>query len=548
MIELELKPKPKNLARRERLNPDWPITIYTFDCWPLAPMPQHLWDTARLMQSLWNELCVEFEKASAADLKDENGKAQLGKEERKAVYAPLDLKPLRAIAQRYGGQLPSECYYSVVDRFLVTFKEWRKSPKVKGAPRRKFALEKINIPLIFSEGKPTLWLAENSGHAWAHDTRKLKRTAPEAYQQNGRFNVGIQRVPINLHVALHRRLPETGRIKRVSLVGRRETPFGWSWQLQVQVEHPALPALSTAGRVAGVDFGWRVQEDGLRIGYLSDSDGNRVILRLPFRFGNANAQRRSDWLAGKGVQDDHTIADWRALWDWQQRADAWKDLCKQRLASIPIDLREAWPEEARRSYGALQKMGVGGLRRLRRLLVEAGIDDIAVLILTEWQSKAEQYSRWIRGAQLRAIRHRDDHYRKIADWIAQNYDVLAWEGDLGLKEMAEDETDNYALENAKTYRHLASLSTLRRFIAEALKKHGRTLAPVKTAWTNRCLHCDGYLEPTSKLLAMCENGHQTDIDESASTFLCRQIETPASISTKRVEIPAELGRYLHRSV
>lgn len=34
MIDVERK--PKNLARRERLNPDWAIRIFTFDCWPVA--------------------------------------------------------------------------------------------------------------------------------------------------------------------------------------------------------------------------------------------------------------------------------------------------------------------------------------------------------------------------------------------------------------------------------------------------------------------------------------------------------------------------------
>lgn len=575
---IEPKTKPKNLARRERLNPDWPIRIYTYDCWvvteappevwgtPIAERlrerrermagkpPQELWDTAKLMQSLWNELCAEFQKASAADLKDESGKSLLSKEERKAIYAPLDLKPLRAIAQRYAGQLPSDCYYAVVDRFLVTFKEWResakvkrKNPKVKGPPRPKFSLDKINIPLVLMAGKPTNWLAENSGHAWVRNTLALKPAPGEApsaaYWQNGRFNVGINRTPINLHVALHRDLPEVGRIKRVSLVGVREKAFGWSWKLQVQVEHPPLPVLPEVGRVAGLDLGWRVREGGLRLGVLTDQSGNSTELKLPFAFGNANARRRSEWAKAKGL-DDHTIADWRDIWEWQRRADAWKDRCKQQLAGIPAEMREVWPEEARRSYGALRKMGVGGLRRLRRLLREAGIEDAAVTALTEWQGTAERYSRWIRGAQLNAVRHRNDHYRKKADWIARNFDVIAWESDLGLKEMAEEDSGQYAIENAKTYRHLASLSTLRLFIAEAMKKNGRKIEPVKSAWTNRCRFCGEYLEPTSKRLVVCGNGHTNDIDEAAAAFLCNQIEGIASTGGEKAEIPAQLSRYL----
>lgn len=548
---IEAKPKPKNLARRVRLNPDWPITVFVFDCWPQGAIPQSLWDTARMMQQLWNELCAVFDAASAADVKGEDGKPALSKDERKAIYAGLDLKPLREIAKRYGGLIPAECYYSVVDRFLVTFKEWRKAPKHKGPPRQKFALDKINIPLVFNAGQSTDWLAVDTGHVFARNVAHLKpapgeEPSPE-YLRNGRFNVGINREPLHLHVALHRALPEVGRIKRVSLVGKREEAFGWSWQLQAQVEHSAVPSLPPVGRVAGLDLGWRVREDGLRIGVLADSSGHRYELRLPFAFGNRNARRRSEWLKSLNPNiDDHTIADWRDLWEWQRRADAWKDLCKQKLSTIPDDVRALWPNEARRSYAALQKMGVGGLRRLNRLLTETGIDDAATATLAEWKERAEQYTRWIRGQQLNALAHRQDHYRKLADWLARNFDVIAWEGDLGLKEMAEEDSGQHAIENAKTYRHLASLHLLRTYIAQALKKHGRTIQPVKTAWTNRCAWCGAYLEPSSNLLAVCENGHTNDVDEAASAFLCSQIETPAGMCEKAAEIPTQLNRYLRR--
>jgi hypothetical protein len=137
------------------LHPDRPITIYKFDCWPCAELPQHLWDTAKLMQQLWNELVTFLNKVREQD------SADLDKAARKLVYGQIDLKALRTIAQGYKGVLPSACYYAVVDRFLITFREWQKAPKIKGAPRFKHSLDTINIPLVFNQGYSTEWLNMN---------------------------------------------------------------------------------------------------------------------------------------------------------------------------------------------------------------------------------------------------------------------------------------------------------------------------------------------------------------------------------------------------
>jgi len=525
------------------------------------------------MRDLWNELVSIFEKAVNLDTKDEANVPQLSKEDRQAVYLPLQYRKtveteknvatyqratelwtgsvpsLHLIGWQYKGVLPSACYEAVIARFLVTVKEWSKAPKVKGPPRRKFGLDQINVPLVFNEGKPTDWLSSDAPNAPVgvrfvpkEDRKILKQLDLGQYLRNGFFEVGVNRERIDLHVAVHRTLP-AGRIKRVSLVCRREQAFGWAWSLQVQVEHPALPTLPTIGRIAGLDLGWRVREDGLRLGVLTTSDGQSIEISLPFLFGNREARKNSKWIKAKNIED-HTILDWRDLWRRQAAEGEWLELCKQKLAALPDEEREKWPEDARQTWTGRVKMRDGGLRRLLRMLREANTETEAIPILEEWDTKARLLRRRIRGAQLTALQHRDDHYRKLADWLARSFDALAWEGDLGLKEMAEDDSGEPALENAKTYRHLANLHTLRLYVRQAFAKHGRELKDCKTAWTNRCFYCDAYIEPTSKLLAVCENGHKTDIDRSASTFLLNQLEAPASTPVNTLEIPGLLRRYL----
>ena len=61
----------KNLARRERLNKDWPIKVYTYACWPQGTIPSALWDTAHEMRRLWNDFTAIFRDILSKDLKDE---------------------------------------------------------------------------------------------------------------------------------------------------------------------------------------------------------------------------------------------------------------------------------------------------------------------------------------------------------------------------------------------------------------------------------------------------------------------------------------------
>jgi hypothetical protein len=553
----------KNRARRDRLHMDWPISVIAWRCWLTSEVPQDLWDTAKLMQQLWNDLCEAFDTAVAQDVKGDDGKPLLSKDERKAVYAPLELKALREIGKRYNGLLPSDCYYTVVDRFLTTFREWRKSPKTKGAPRKKFGLQRIAIPIVFHAGQTAEWLGQPSGNCWVN-SEYLDKTATdrETYLRNGFFRVGVNRATVNLHVARHTRqqrkdqsvsdrLPSDGRIKRVTLVGSREQAFaadssrGWKWEFQVTIEHPKLPAYPATSRVAGLDVGWRVREDGLRIGVLVDNAGRSYELYLPFAFGNRNARRRSEFIKNLGAED-HTIADWRDLWEWQRRLDGQLENCKASLSNLPSEARTDWPEEARRSFAALRKMRAGGLRRLLRTLAEAGIADAAMAILSEWNEKHSQMRRWIRGQQLKAIAHRQDHYRKIADWIAKNFDVIAWEGKLNLKEMAETVTDEYAIEAGKTYRVLASIYLLRSAIAQAMSKRGRQVIDGGTSYsTTNCAVCGGKIESSAKLILTCENGHANDQDINAGRNLLGKIQSDgASTALSFAEIPVDLTRYV----
>ena len=108
MIE-EKTAKRKNPVRRERLNKDWPIKVYTYDCWPQEKPPQALWDTAHEMRRLWNDLTAIFRMILADDVRDEAGKPLLSKEESAVLWAPINTKPLREIAKQRNKKLDAGC-------------------------------------------------------------------------------------------------------------------------------------------------------------------------------------------------------------------------------------------------------------------------------------------------------------------------------------------------------------------------------------------------------------------------------------------------------
>jgi hypothetical protein len=591
----EAKPKRKNLARRERLNPDWPISIYKWDCWPMGAdgkpcaMPDHLWQTAHLMRQLWNDLCDVFERASALDTRDEDGKPARPKEERAALYFPFgqrktaeteknakryatarevwggSVPSLHEIGCSYRGALPSACYEFVVSRFILTVKAWQKNPALNGPPKRKRRLDKIKIPLVFNEGRPLAWLSEGGEGApvQARYTEHLKPGPNEEpsleYLLNGWFDIGVERERVNLHVAQHRELPSKGRIKAVSLVGVFERAFQWSWSLQVQFEHPPLASLPRAGRVAGLDLGWRALEDGVRAGVIADSDGNAVEIFFPFCFANREQRKERRFDSG----DYGKVTDVRDFADAQAHIDAKKDAVKARLDNL--SKREEWPEEARAIWQGKAKIGVGGLFRLLAALDPASE---SYRELSEWAAGYKVDHKRLRGAETRFERIRNDVWRKVAAWMAANYDAIAWEGDLGLKGMAEESrrqkearkaefeatgqwpertVDERILEASQQWRHRMSPSLQRQYLRESMRKHGRELADRKAARsTQTCPVCGGHVEASRKILGVCENGHQTDQDERAATNLLNTLESPASASDKPLEIPAELRRYLRR--
>ncbi len=585
----------RNLARRPRLNEDWPISSYSFDCWPQEKPPDSLWETAHQMRRLWNDLTAIFVRARELDTRDDSGSPLHSKEERAAIYYPFQQRKsarsanneayaarydlaqsiwgavpsLAEVGKRYLGVIPAACYESVIARFIVTFKNWRKNHAQRGEPHFKSGpLLNVNIPLVFNAGISVHDLATGKS-VQLRDTYALRhnQAAQAEYLRNGWFDIGCQRDRLPLHVAYHRPLPPGCRIKRVSLIGRRGEHLGWRWQLQVQLEHPpdaprltrchagevserlAYALREPTGRVAGLDLGWRMRDGYLRIGFLTDNGGNRYELCLPLDFGNKATRKHNRRAAKKWRGAD--AGEWQRLSEWQHlkseqaKLDDELNAVKLQIKQMADELLEL-PAPLQNFRQHYDKVRGRSLRNLLDDLTALNTTPEIVTVLQEWDVRSRlQWKRWA-GAFARATMARRDWYRKLAAWLAENFDLIAWKGALDLKEIAEAETDHPARRNAEKWRVAASLSTLRPLIRQAFEKRKGILQDEELKFpSSLCAVVDcgaAIVSEPHKLVHLCENGHQEDQDATASGVFLSRIKGSVAITLPPVEIPHELRR------
>ena len=508
---------------RARLRPDFERRNYTYDCQIRGPVPQAVWDTARAMQTLWNGL-VERHDALTAPWDIETTHA-----EQRAGYTTFWQEAYSYVRDE-GDRLALPCWpkWHIYESFQAAQRRWTRH--LGGKPRAHHGLRTILVPhRTDAGGVPTAWL-------WRDTPSKhtaLLPPDPGHHPVNGYTTVGGTRIP--LRIFLHRPFPDGAMLKRIALLGHYEPSFrterkdGWQWRIQFALEIPPFPQAPRVGRSGGLDLGWRVQKDGLRIAVLTDGM-HCWEWRLPWDMANARQRRRQTWGVEHGLPALETTGNWQRLWAWQGDIDAQLDACKRALLGIE---KHAWPDAALQLWQGHVKMRAGGLRRLARMLQQ---HDIAVPLLEAWLMEHTLRQRRFRGAQLRLLRQRNSLYRLLADWLARSFDVLSWEGDLNLKKMAEDVTDQIALEHAKKYRQMAGLSVLRQDIREALAKRGRRLVETPAAWTTRRCSvegCDGLIVPTAALQLQCSNGHWEDTDVNSAANLW--VAIPRAIrSTSRI--------------
>lgn len=482
---------------RKKLRPDNTPYVFAYDI-KIVEVPDIVFNTARNQQALWNWMVVQHEKL-VTEIQDAD------KEAKKLAYEDFWKRAYCYVRdQGEGLSLPTWAKWQIYDSFKASQQAWAR--KTGGMPSVKHGLRKIKIEhRTDSGGVPVSWLYRDSDikHTLLRKDNGLTR---------GYFSINGER--IHFETVLHQRAEDDSLpsiqtdciLKRIALCGEYEPAFReWRWKIIFLVERP--PQEIIHGNVAvGMDLGWRIREDGLRIAVIYTPLESYEIY-LPFNLAN-HSERKQIERYSNGTE---VTRDIRQVWEMQTIQDGLLEECKAGLKELD---RSNWPTAANESMSGILKMRAGGLRRIRRALQEAQVD---CPILDEWLSRHIELAKRIRKAQIRITSTKTVMYRNLAAWLSRHCAALAWEDDLSLKDLAEDDTNQEAIKRAQKHRQFAGLFRLRQFIRE--KMNDRIPQISGSYSTQECYYCGGKIEPSGSLYLICENGHRIDQDWNAARVL-----------------------------
>lgn len=510
---------------RKNNNPDMPTLAYKYDIRIIGELPQSVWDTGRAMNALYSEL-AERHEAFCGAFKDAD------KDTRKKGFAQLMKRGKGGVlyerAKASKDTLNFRYYWSVYERFHGAQQRFAKGQG--GAPKPARRLERMLFPAEFGNlSEPVEWLhADPNARVYIRQPQGPTRGHFVIHTPSGEVTVPFE-------IVMDRPLPEGALIKGVALSGFHERPFDWKWSLICSLQVPPHPKVAPVNRAAGLDFGWRDMGDYIRIGLLADTSGDLREFRLYYDQTRNKDRKFIARKIARGETECPMLRDIRLIRDMQRKMDDHLEACKIDLAGVD---RSAWPAEAKAMMAGIVKMRAGGLRRIRRELLNAGI---SYEFFEDWYFSHQTNLHRYRAAQIDWIASRNEIYRLIANWIARNYDAVAWEK-LRLKDMAERKaarkkeheqtgewrertTDERIVEASMKRRQWASLHTLRGYIKEAMAKRGRDLQEREAAYSSQiCDECGQHIEPGHELMRECAERHIQDQDISAALYYLRLIQ------------------------
>lgn len=298
------------------------------------------------------------------------------------------------------------------------------------------------------------------------ERRRLGRT--KVYFRVG--SSGGDPVWLELPIMLHRPLPP-GLIKQAK-VTRRRVGTHYYYQLHLTIDAAQSPTRPVSSEIAGVDLAWRKTSDGLRVAYVSGSDGREEPIVLPEKIE-------------RGLKKAEEL---RSLRDrlFNEMRDRLPSLLP---TGVPDWLREA--VQAMPQWRSPARLAVLALRwRESRF---AG-DDEAYRTLEAWRKQDKHLYEWEANARRKALEHRRQFYRELAKKLATSYGVVAVE-DMDLRELAarpapEEPPRGEEYEPAHL-RFIVGPSELRLAIKQACAKYGALYVEAPSALTTQRCHACG---------------------------------------------------------
>jgi hypothetical protein len=579
------KKRSKYLARRESAYPDRPKRVWVYKAEIIGDLPEWVERYGELMRCCWNDLVStlrdalrpiwERENAIRDELKPllkaaegddqelerlralENKRlAPLHQEKVEAVKPFRQLETIRAITRKYKGKMTSDLYeQQITARWKTTMSEWPESRRrardagkpvrwETGMPGFQYEHNSINLTHIFNTNIGSEITFERLYEAESVNGISLWRVPDELTERNAIFTVKApgrnnKLQPVQLNLKIHRLPPMDSFVKRVSLVRRKDERGSNYWSLQFLLQLPTPRPRVKTGRVAGYDsIGWRLFEDRIRIGMIADNAGYCYEISVPLDMANRNRRREQQFVVDRGYIYEKG-GNWFDLVVMDEEIGDAVQGCKDRLFTLYQSEKDQWPKEARDVMREFDRIRDAGLRRILKYLQDSNLE--SERHLAQSLEEISELRLWRNLWNAQAQRSKLDIYRKISVWVARNFDRIIWSPG-SLKGMVEDPDMEYSLRLTQHKRQIVGQFHLRSFIEQAAAKYQADLKKYDKRYA--CPECGTKFDRSSKLLGMCQNGHQIDIDIAASRWYLSQIHGVASISAGPLEIPRDLRRYL----
>jgi hypothetical protein len=307
---------------------------------------------------------------------------------------------------------------------------------------------------------------------------------------------------LDFPIILHRPLPEDGVLKELH-VNRRRVGADFEWSATLTFSSDLANVANASTLECGINVGWKVVADGMRIATISDNLGNVEHITLPtdvsdrLAYADNNLKSRIDTL----VNDSFA---------WL--LDCWSGDIPESLVDVRSMLRRAKkPNETKFAKAVFMWRECSDFMPSK--LAEAELKRKAIKRLSNEFSNLKD----------KVLRRRLDFYRVVTGKLAEKYSRIVLDK-IDLSELARLESKNGMPTElngkARRNRVVASVSEFRQWLENQCKKTGSVVEYRLIRSTHICSVCGCSIEPQEGLYLACSECQTViDRDENASTNL-----------------------------
>lgn len=340
--------------------------------------------------------------------------------------------------------------------------------------------------------------------AWTSPIRSTRRRLSRT-RVRIRVASTLERLPVWLEipVVIHRPMPSDGTIRRAALI-RERLGLTWRYRLILTISRALAPASVSIGRPSiGIDVGWRLMPEGLRVAYWADTLGCNGSLLIP----TSDLEEFAKVRGLRSVLDKNFFQIRSAVLDWR----AGECIPEALMPHFARVTERQSPEELLR------------LLEVWRTHRSEGDDEIFGQLLG-WRSRYIHLWTWAVNLRDQLTRKRLELFRHFAAPLVKEYGIIFLE-DFDLRwfsRIVPAETEGISV-GAK-YRVIASPGILRQVIENACRRTGVRLVRVRARNTTKTCHVCGRVEEwnaAKELVHTCGCGAHWDQDYNAAIQILR---------------------------